>query len=86
MIETPCDKGPDDEPVAMFEADKGTELSHPNIVQTYKSSSTISKVGASKPAGSRRPASDALPPPKAHAWLGILSTSTDLVRRTCNAN
>jgi PAS domain-containing protein len=43
VIETPCDKGPDDEPVAMFEADKGAGLSHPNIVQTFKSSSSISK-------------------------------------------
>ena len=44
VIETPCDKGEDDEPVPLFEADKGAGLSHPNIVQTYKSSSTISKV------------------------------------------
>ena len=44
VIETPCDKGDNDEPVPLFEADKGAGLSHPNIVQTYKSSSTISKV------------------------------------------
>jgi PAS domain-containing protein len=43
VIETPCDKGDNDEPVPLFEADKGAGLSHPNIVQTYKSSSTISK-------------------------------------------
>lgn len=31
----------------MFEADKGAGLSHPNIVQTFKSSSLISKVSSS---------------------------------------
>ncbi len=39
----------------MFEADRGTGLSHPNIVQTYKSNSSISKVGASPATYSRKP-------------------------------
>ena len=41
----PCEgAGGDAEAMPMFEADKSTGLSHPNIVQTYKSSSSISKV------------------------------------------
>ena len=46
VIETPVDdKGPNaQQPRAMFEADRGTSLSHPHVVQTFKSHTALSKV------------------------------------------
>lgn len=46
MVETPCSQDGDGEPQPMFEADKGTKLSHPNIVQTYKSHTSINQARA----------------------------------------